>query len=148
MFSQCAWDWQRSLGEKLTLDEIGTKLNITRERVRQIELRARTRLVRAAIRAGYSAKTANASGPRLLVNVSIQLAIREARAKTAEKLDLSREWVLLRLRENCERAMNGTSWNPGAANKSLELIARMQGYMNAAEDADGLAVRIVFGEGP
>ena len=38
----------------------------------------------AAIRAGYSAKTANQQGPRLLVNVGIAAAIGAAQAARSE----------------------------------------------------------------
>jgi phage terminase small subunit len=43
----------------------------------------------AAIRAGYSAKTANKIGPKLLVNVGIQTYISELRAKRSEKTEVT-----------------------------------------------------------
>ncbi|MEK8206760.1 terminase small subunit [Paenibacillus sp. FSL L8-0696] len=48
----------------------------------------------AAIRAGYSAKTANEQGARLLANVSIQEAIQAAMDKRAAKVDVTAEMVL------------------------------------------------------
>lgn len=48
----------------------------------------------AAIRAGYSAKTAKTIGPRLLENVGVQEAITAGRMKTAERLELTREAVI------------------------------------------------------
>lgn len=50
----------------------------------------------AAIRAGYSAKTANEQGARLLANVSVQAAIQEAQDKRAAKVDITAEMVLQR----------------------------------------------------
>lgn len=49
---------------------------------------------RAAIAAGYSAKTAGAAGSRLLKNVKIRDAIAEAQVKRAQKLDITAERVL------------------------------------------------------
>ena len=51
----------------------------------------------AAIRAGYSAKTALQQGPRLLGNVCVGAAIAKAQAKRAEKTGINAEWVLTRL---------------------------------------------------
>jgi phage terminase small subunit len=48
----------------------------------------------AAIRAGYSAKTATTIGPRLLENVGVQAAIARGKAKTANKLEITRERII------------------------------------------------------
>jgi phage terminase small subunit len=50
---------------------------------------------RAAIRAGYSAKTALQQGPRLLVNVGVQEAIAKAMSKRSKKVEITQERVLL-----------------------------------------------------
>ncbi len=55
-----------------------------------IDLNAR----QAAIRAGYSEKTAAAQGSRLLTNADIQAEINIRQGKIAEKLDISAERVL------------------------------------------------------
>ncbi|KUZ35266.1 terminase small subunit [Burkholderia territorii] len=49
----------------------------------------------AAIRAGYSAKTAETQGPRLLGNVRVQQAISAARERLAKKFEITRERVML-----------------------------------------------------
>lgn len=49
---------------------------------------------RAAERAGYSARTANEQGARLLVNVSVQKAIQAAKLNRAQKVAVSAEDVL------------------------------------------------------
>ena len=49
---------------------------------------------KAAERAGYSARTANEQGARLLANVSVQEAIQAAKAKRAKKIAVSAEDVL------------------------------------------------------
>ena len=53
----------------------------------------------AAIRSGYSEKTANEQGSRLLVNVSISEAIAEAQNKRAEQTQIDAAYVLRRLVE-------------------------------------------------
>jgi len=43
----------------------------------------------AAIRAGYSERTANQTGPRLLLNVGIAAAVRAAKAKRSEETGIT-----------------------------------------------------------
>ena len=54
---------------------------------------------KAAIRAGYSEKTANEQGSRLLANVSISEAIAEAQNKRTERTQIDAAYVLKRLVE-------------------------------------------------
>lgn len=51
----------------------------------------------AAIRAGYSAKTANEQASRLLTNVSVRSAIEVAKAKRMERVEITQDRVLLEL---------------------------------------------------
>ncbi len=51
----------------------------------------------AAIRAGYSKKTAKEQASRLLTNVHIQKAIQKAMQERAEKVEVDAEYVLRRL---------------------------------------------------
>lgn len=70
-----------------------TSLNPKQERFVQeylVDLNA----TQAAIRAGYSAKTAKTIGPRLLEHVGVQEAITAGRLKTSAKLELAREEVI------------------------------------------------------
>lgn len=53
----------------------------------------------AAIRAGYSEKTANEQSSRLLANVKVSAAIEEAKAKRAERTQINADWLLGRLAE-------------------------------------------------
>lgn len=59
----------------------------------------------AAIRAGYSAKTAHSQGPRLLENVGVQKAIADAQYKRAKATAIDAAWVLKRLSEEAEADM-------------------------------------------
>ena len=56
----------------------------------------------AAIRAGYSERTANQQGPRLLENEDVRKAIDAGKVKRSEKLDVDAEWVLQRLVDEAE----------------------------------------------
>jgi phage terminase small subunit len=80
---------------------------------------------KAAIRAGYSEKTAYSQGPRLLDNVEIQKAIEEAREKTIAKLQITREDVLRDLIFIKEK--NIEDWPPHSL-KALEMINKMLGF--------------------
>lgn len=60
---------------------------------------------KAAILAGYSEKTAGSQGQRLLKDVEISALIEEARKKTAEKLDITRESQLEALQEIKSKCM-------------------------------------------
>lgn len=51
----------------------------------------------AAIRAGYSAKTAGAAAGRLLQNVKVREAVDKAKAKRSDITGINAEWVLKRL---------------------------------------------------
>jgi len=51
----------------------------------------------AAIRAGYSERTAHSQGPRLLENVGIIAAIEEAKAERSKRTKIDADWLLKRL---------------------------------------------------
>ena len=59
----------------------------------------------SAIRAGYSEKTANEQGSRLLANVSISEAIAEAKNKRAERTEITQDYVLSNIQKVIERCM-------------------------------------------
>ena len=96
----------------------------------------------AAIRAGYSEKTAQQIGSRLLSNVVIAAEIATRQSVRAEKLNITAEYILGRLQENVERAMQveevkvfnhstkeleGTGeyvYEGAVANRALELLGK------------------------
>lgn len=91
----------------------------------------------AAIRAGYSEKTANEQASRLLANVNIQEVVQNSMNDRAYKTELTAEWVLNNLKEVAERCMQAEpvldregnetgEWRfeHAGANKSLELIGK------------------------
>jgi phage terminase small subunit len=56
----------------------------------------------AAIRAGYSEKTAYAQGQRLLKGAEIAAAVAEAQAARSERTKIDADWVLRRLAEEAD----------------------------------------------
>jgi phage terminase small subunit len=94
----------------------------------------------AAIRAGYSAKTANEQGARLLAKASIQAAVDKAQLKRAKRVEVSQDWVIENLKKVFERCMQEEAVNDregnftgvfnfkeAGANKALELIGKHLG---------------------
>lgn len=76
----------------------------------------------AAIRAGYSAKTAEQQGHRLLRNAKVALAVDAARTKIAAKLDLTAERVLADIARIASKAENAAEFH--AALKGHELLGK------------------------
>lgn len=89
--------------------------------------------------AGYNAddKSAETAGPRLLRNVQVQARVDEILGRAAARVEIDRAWVLDRLVQNVERAMQveevkdpkggGTGefrYEGNVANKALELIGK------------------------
>jgi phage terminase small subunit len=94
----------------------------------------------AAVRAGYSARTAEVQASRLLSHVKVQAAIRKAQESLVERVELSQEWVIDRLKEIVERSMASVpvldakgektgvySFQGTVANRALELLGKHMG---------------------
>src|SRR5271165_758583 len=75
----------------------------------------------AAIRAGYSAHTANEQAARLLAKVSVRAEITRRQERVAEKVELTAEYVLTGIRDQCERC---ATKNPSAYLKGMELLGK------------------------
>ena len=107
---------------------------------------------KAAIRAGYSQKTANEQGSRLLTNVSIQEAIEKGFKKRSDRTEITQDFVLNGLKEVTERCLQRKpvmfynketkqmeqaiddetgegvwTFDSGGANRSLELLGKHLG---------------------
>ena len=79
----------------------------------------------AAIRAGYSAKTAGQIGHELLKKPEIQKTLKEFQQKAAEQTQTDINWVRQRLKEE---AMDFSEFASHAARiKAIELIAKLNG---------------------
>jgi phage terminase small subunit len=84
----------------------------------------------AAIRAGYSAKTAYSAGQRLLTNVEIRAAIERTFAASAEKIELTVASVsakLLGLSEKAEKMEGPSALN--VARQCLMDAAKLNGLV-------------------
>lgn len=76
----------------------------------------------AAIRAGYSAKTAEQQGPRLLGHVEVAAAIKAGMAARAARLDLKADDVLTDIARIAKAAELAGEY--GAALKGRELLGK------------------------
>lgn len=106
----------------------------------------------AAIRAGYSEKTAYSQGQRLLKNVEVIARVKEMKDKRAEELELDAFWVLKRLKEISDRSMQAEpvmmfdpatgemietgeyQFDSQGANRSTELIGKHIGMFEPKLD--------------
>lgn len=77
----------------------------------------------AAIRAGYSEKTAYAIGPENLTKLVIKEEIDRRRKNTSDKLEITKESLILELLKLKDSAENNT-----VAIKAIEVINKMLGY--------------------
>ncbi len=102
----------------------------------------------AAIRSGYSERTAYSQGQRLLKHVEISSRIKELKENRADELELDAYWVLKRLKDVSDRSMqvepvlefdrgSGKMIETGeyqfdsqGANKSTELIGKHIGMFD------------------
>ena len=101
---------------------------------------------KAAIRAGYSERTAYSVGQRLLKNVEIQRAVAAAQAQRARRVEVTQDYVLSNLVEVVERTMQRApvldrkgeqvtdeegravwTFDPKNANRALELLGKHLG---------------------
>ena len=105
----------------------------------------------AAIRAGYSPKTARSQGQRLLTKPDVRKAIDEAQKVRQVRTQISADYVLNNLKEVAERCMqaepvldkegNPTSeyrFEHAGANKALELLGK-----NLKLFTDRLEIRVI-----
>ena len=100
----------------------------------------------AAIRAGYSERTAYSVGQRLLKNVEIQRAVAAAQAQRARRVEVTQDYVLSNLVEVVERTMQRApvldrkgervtdeegravwTFDAKSANRALELLGKHLG---------------------
>jgi phage terminase small subunit len=80
----------------------------------------------AAIRAGYSRKTANKVGPRLLVNVGVAAAVAEGKKRLTAKLEITADRVLLELASIAFNDVRGF-YRPDGKLKSISELTPEQG---------------------
>ena len=93
----------------------------------------------AAIRAGYSARTAAMQASRLLTNVNISKAVAKAQAAMAQKTETEAEWVRRRLKEEADDFSEFASHS--ARIRALELVGKINGVfeIDNKQKTDGLS---------
>lgn len=92
----------------------------------------------AAIRAGYSARTAQAIGAENLTKPLIAAALAAAQTKVAAKTETEAEWVRRRLKEEADDFSEFSSHS--ARIRAIETIAKLNGMFEKdnAQKANGL----------
>ncbi len=104
----------------------------------------------AAIRAGYSKKTANVIASQTLSKLNVQAYVQKLISKRAEKTGINQEWVLKKLTELVDMCMSAKpvldrqgnetgeyKVDSFGANKALELIAKHLGmFVGKGENPD------------
>jgi phage terminase small subunit len=103
----------------------------------------------AAIRTGYSKKTAYSQGQRLLKNVEIAAEINRRQAESSKKLQITREGLLSDL---MEIAQDNKKNFPPSALKAIEMIGKWLGYDkpedgSTVEDDTEIKITIVKKDG-
>ena len=106
----------------------------------------------ACVRAGYSAKTANTVGPRLLVNVGIRELINQKLTELEEKAGLTAERVMLEVKSIAtSNLMDGMEFNSDTGELNFKLPNQIpEGFWRAAQevsayqypDGGGLVLKI------
>jgi phage terminase small subunit len=96
----------------------------------------------AAIRAGYSPKTANEQASRLLANVNVASVVQEEMDKRAKRTEIDADYVLTGIRNVTETvAKEGEGFNPQAALKGYELMGKhLKLFTDKVEHSGGLTV--------
>jgi phage terminase small subunit len=117
----------------------------------------------AAIRAGYSKRTAKQAGSRLLTHVDVRMALAEAHERVAKRVDVTVEGIVRDLAEVAERCMQKVpvmerdptdrrdqrqvrdletgegvwEFNAAGANRSLELLGKHLGMFQEKLELSG-----------
>ena len=92
----------------------------------------------AAIRAGYSERTARSSGQRMLTNVDIQNYISLRRADARARVEVTQEEILLQLKKIGLSDVDMEDIKVADKLKAMDMMIRMLGYDKPqSESTDG-----------
>jgi len=118
-----------------------TKLN-ARQQAFVLEYLIDLNATQAAIRAGYSKRTAYSQGQRLLKHAEVSAAIRKGQTERAEATQVSAEMVLERLRLEAEG--QGPDTSSGARIRAAELLGKHIGMFTDRQEHTGdVRIRII-----
>lgn len=87
----------------------------------------------AAIRAGYSSKTANEQGSRLLTNVSVQKELQQRISERQKSTNITQSDILKQLTKIGFKTFEDIEIAPKDSLKALELICRLLGLDKAQQ---------------
>lgn len=95
----------------------------------------------AAIRAGYSEKTAEVQGPRLLGNVRVAAEIAKGKSERTERVQVTQDYVIQRLIIEAEREGEGASHS--ARVSAAGLLGKHLAMFTDKQEVDGaIEIRI------
>lgn len=95
----------------------------------------------AAKRAGYSERTANEQGARLLANVSVAAAISAAQSARSQRTQVTADWVLTRLQAEAE--YHGEDASHSARVSALGLLGKhLRLFVDRMEIDGGVVLEI------
>ncbi len=89
----------------------------------------------AAVRAGYSKKTANRIGPKLLNKPAVAAEVERLKAAREERTDLSADWVIRRLQQEAQGL--GRTSSHSARVRALELLGKHLGLFKDKLEVTG-----------
>ena len=84
----------------------------------------------AAIRAGYSAKTAGRVAGQVMQKPAVQRALRKAMNERSEKTEITAEYVLKTIKDTIEKSKTENLYDPKSVLKGCELLGRHLGLFN------------------
>ncbi len=84
----------------------------------------------AAEKAGYSPKTVAVQASRMLTRVKIQDALTKELEKRSKRTEIDQDFVIRKLRDNLDMAMDPMTYNPSAVNRALELLGKHVGMFS------------------
>ena len=96
----------------------------------------------AAIRSGYSEKTANEQSSRLLANVKVAAEVAKAHAERAARTKVTQDYVLESIVSAMERCKQDDTFNAAGVFKGAELLGKHLGLFQG--ETKGVTVNLPF----
>jgi phage terminase small subunit len=108
----------------------------------------------AAIRSGYSKKTAEQQASRMLLIVKVQQKIKELQEKIEKELEISATWITQRFKEISDRCMTAEPvlkdgiptgeyvFDSNGAIKATENLGKRTGYYEKHNNQKGLVIEV------
>lgn len=102
----------------------------------------------AAIRAGYSQKTADRIGPELLGKSCVSKAVQEAKQRRRERTEITQDYVVQKLKEIADKQASDAPDSElkfSSKIKALELLGKHVGAFDGKkENEKGMEVKVII----